>query len=121
MSRRAASSDAYASARKAYSRSADRRGRPDLGALLDDRKARRETGNAASSLRTALRIATRTRKKPKSAKGPVVAVVVVAGAGTAFALNKNLRTKVLGPFGSADPETDGAAPKTYAPDAAVAQ
>ena len=43
--------DALASARKAYRRSSDRRGRPDLGALFEDRKARKEAGNAVTSVR----------------------------------------------------------------------
>lgn len=99
--------EAYASARKAYSRSSDRRGRPDIEALLKDRKARREAGKAASSLREALQIAGRTRKKPKSAsKAPVIAVIAVAGAGTAVAMNEDLRNKVLAPF-SGSGQDDG--------------
>ena len=94
--------DAYTSARKAYARSSDRRGRPDIGALLEDRKSRKEAHNAASSLREAMQIARRTREKPKSSKGPVIAVVAVAGAGTAVALNENLRSKALAPFSGAE-------------------
>jgi hypothetical protein len=94
--------EAYASARKAYARSSDRRGRPDIGALIDDRKARRDAGKAASSLQEALRIAGRKRKKPKSSKAPVIAVIAVAGAGTAVALNEDLRGKVLAPFSGSD-------------------
>jgi len=89
---------AYTSARKAYARTTDWRGRPDIGALLEDRKARKETGKAMSSLREAIQIAGRTRKQPKSRKGPVIAVVAVAGTGTALALNENLRAKALAPF-----------------------
>ena len=48
---------AYTSARKAYARTADWRGRPDIGALFEDRKARKETGKALSSLREALKVA----------------------------------------------------------------
>jgi len=95
----------YASARKAYARSTDWRGRTDIGALLEDRKARKEAGKAASAFRRALRIASRTREKPRSRKVPVMAVVAVAGTGTALALNETLRGKVLAPFageGSAD-------------------
>jgi hypothetical protein len=80
--------DAYASARKAYKRSSDRSGRPDVVALLQDRKASREAGNALTSLKKALRVADRNRKKPKSAKGPAIAVIAVAGAGTALAVSK---------------------------------
>jgi hypothetical protein len=80
--------DAYSSARKAYRRSSDRSGRPDLVALLGDRKASREASNALTSLKRALRIAERKRKKPKSAKGPAIAVIAVAGAGTALAVSK---------------------------------
>jgi hypothetical protein len=94
--------DAYASARKAYARSADRRGRPNVGTLIEDRKARREAGRAAASLREALQIAGRKRKKPKSSKGPVVAVIAVAGAGTVVALNEDLRAKLLAPLSSGD-------------------
>jgi len=93
---------AYTSARSAYARTTDRRGRPHIGALLEDRKARKETGKAVSSLREALQIAGRTRKKPKSRKGPVIAVVAVAGTGTALALNEDLRAKALAPFTGAD-------------------
>ena len=100
---------AYTSARKAYARSSDRRGRPDIGALLEDRKARKEAHKAASSLREALQIARRTREKPKSSKGPVIAVVAVAGAGTAVALNENLRAKALAPFTGAEPGNGDAA------------
>jgi hypothetical protein len=81
--------DAYTAARKAYARSADRSGRPNVGTLIEDRKARREAGNAAASLREALQIAGRRRKKPKSSKAPVVAVIALAGAGTAIAVKAN--------------------------------
>ena len=87
---------AYASARKAYARSSDRRGRPDIAALFEDRKARKEAGKASAKLREALQIASRTRRKPKSSKGPVIAVIAVAGSGTAVALNEDLRNKVTG-------------------------
>lgn len=98
---------AYASARKAYVRSSDRRGRPDIMALFDDRKARREAGKAATALRAALRTAGRTRNTaPKSKKVPVIAVVAVAGAGTAVALNADLRAKLTG--SSPEPEPVGA-------------
>jgi hypothetical protein len=90
--------DAYTAARKAYARSADRKGRPNVGTLIEDRKARKEAGKASQSLRQALRIADRRRKKPKSSKGPIVAVIVVAGAGTAVALNEDLRNKLLAPL-----------------------
>lgn len=82
--------DAYTSARKAYRRSSDRSGRPDLAALLGDRKASREASNALTSLTRALQIADRKRKKPRSAKGPAIAVIALAGAGagTAFAVSK---------------------------------
>lgn len=82
---------AYAAARKAYDRSSNRRGRPDLGALLQDRKARREAGNAVASLQQALRTAGRKRRKPRSAKGPVVVAVAVAGTGAAAAAAKHRR------------------------------
>ena len=78
--------DAYASARKAYRRSSDRRGRPDLGALLEDRKAKREAGNALTSLRSALSIARKRRKKPRSVKGPATALAVTAAGAGAGAL-----------------------------------
>lgn len=100
---------AYTSARKAYARTADWRGRPDIGALFEDRKARKETGKALSSLREALKVAGRTRTKPKSRKGPVIAVVAVAGAGTALALNENLRATALAPFTGTDSGDGGAA------------
>jgi hypothetical protein len=83
--------DALGSARKAYRRSSDGRGRPDLGSLLQDRKARREAGNAAASFQQALRTAGRKRKKPKSVKGPVLVVAAVAGTGTAVAVAKHRR------------------------------
>jgi hypothetical protein len=88
--------DAYTAARKAYSRSSSRSGRPDLAALLQDRKASKEAGNALSSLRKALRIADRKREKPRSVKAPLIAVVTVAGAGTAVALSPALRRKISG-------------------------
>lgn len=107
--------DAYSSARKAYRRGSDRRGRPDLGALLHDRKAQREAGNAAASVRSALQIANRSREKPSSRKGPAIAAVAVAGA-TAVALNKGLRAKALAPFSSGSNGTPahdgGVAPAT---------
>jgi hypothetical protein len=97
--------EAYASARTAYRRSSDRRGRPDLAALLQDRKASKEAGNALTSLRQALRIAGRKREKPRSVgKAPVIAVVTVAGAGTAVALNEGLRKKVMAPLGGGGSE-----------------
>jgi hypothetical protein len=109
--------EAYASARKAYRRSSDKRGRPDLAALLQDRKASKEAGNALDSLRQALRIADRKREKPRSVgKAPVIAVVTVAGAGTAVALNEGLRKKVMAPLSGGDsgqteptPQANGAA------------
>lgn len=103
---------AYASARKAYVRTTDWRGRPDIGALLEDRKARKETGKAVSSLRHALRIASRTRKKPKSRKGPVIAVAAVAGTGTALALSEGLRATALAPFTGSDSSNGDPAPHT---------
>ncbi len=111
---------AYASARKAYARSSDRRGRPDLVALLDDRRARREAGKAASSLREAMQIARRTRRKPKSSKGPVVAVIAVAGAGTAVALNEDLRNKVTGSLGGSSGGNGGPEAHADSNSAAVA-
>jgi len=102
---------AYKSARKAYARTTDWRGRPDIGALLEDRKARKETGKAVSSLREAFQIAGRTRKKQKSRKGPAIAVVAVAGAGAALALNEDLRGKALAPFTGND-SADGDAAMT---------
>jgi hypothetical protein len=83
--------DAMTSARKAYRRSSDRRGRPDLAALLQDRKASKEAGNALTSLREALRVAGRKRRKPRSAKGPAVVIVAVAGTGAAAAVAKRRR------------------------------
>ena len=81
--------DAYASARKAYRRSSDRRGRPDLGALLEDRKAKREAGNAMTSLRSALSIARKRRTKPRRVKGPAtVLAVTAAGAGAGALIYK---------------------------------
>ncbi len=100
--------DAYASARKAYSRSADRSGRPNLATLLDDRKASREAGRAITSLRSAVNLAGKKRKKPRSVK-PVIVVVAVAGAGTAVALNENLRAKAVEPFTSSDAPNGAAA------------
>lgn len=101
--------DAYASARKAYARTADRHGRPNVATLLEDRKARRDAGKAVTAARTALSLASRKRSKPRSAKGPVVAVLAVAGAGTAVALNENLRAKVVAPFGSGNSANGAAA------------
>jgi hypothetical protein len=105
--------EAIASAKKVYERSTDRRGRVSIAALLDDRKARREGQNALASLRTALQIANRNRKQPKSAKGPAIAVIVVAGTGTALAVNKDLRAKALGLFGSKS--SNGNAPAAQQP------
>jgi hypothetical protein len=106
--------EAYVSARKAYRRSSDRSGRPDLTALLQDRKASKEAGNALSSLRQAVRIADRKREKPRSVKAPVIAVVTVAGAGTAVALSPALRSKITGgggdePTGAPQPANGAAA------------
>ncbi len=100
--------DAYTSARKAYSRSADRSGRPNFATLLDDRKASREAGRAITSLRSAVNLAGKKRKKPRSVK-PVIVVVAVAGAGTAVALNENLRAKAVEPFTSSDAPNGAAA------------
>lgn len=100
--------DAVASARKAYKRSSDRRGRPSIGAFVGDSKARREAQKAVASLREALQIADTKRKKPKSAKGPAIVVLAVAGAGTALAVNEDLRAKALGLFGAG--EASGGSP-----------
>lgn len=78
--------DAVASGRKAYARGSDRRGRPDVSAFLEDRKARKEARSAATSLRDAIRVARRTREKPKSSKGPALAVAAAAGAATVVAV-----------------------------------
>lgn len=105
--------EAYAAARKAYTRSSDRRGRPDIGALIEDRKARREAGKAAALVQEALKVAGRKRKKPKRvSKAPVIAVIAVAGAGTAVALNEDLRNKVLAPFSGS--EENGSDPSVHA-------
>jgi hypothetical protein len=101
--------EAYVSARKAYRRSSRRGGRPDLAALLQDRKASKEAGNALSSLRQALRIADRKREKPRSVKAPVIAVATVAGAGTAVAFVPALRSKVTGGGAQEAPTGNGAA------------
>ncbi|HEX5911342.1 MAG TPA: hypothetical protein VFY44_12690 [Thermoleophilaceae bacterium] len=80
--------DAYASARKAYKRSADRSGRPNIVTLLDDRKAKKEAGNALTSLRHALKIAEKRRQKPRGGKGPAVLVLTAAGAGAGALIYK---------------------------------
>lgn len=87
--------DALDSARTAYRRSSDRRGRLDIGALLEDRKARREAGNAVASLRRALRTAGRKREQPKSAKGPAVVVLAVAATGGAVAFLRHRQARAL--------------------------
>ena len=86
--------DAYTSARKAYKRSADRSGRPNIVTLLDDRKAKKEAGNALTSLRHALRIADKKRrKKPRGGKGPAVLVLTAAGAGAGALIYKQRSAK----------------------------
>ena len=90
---RAELSDAYQSARKAYARSADRSGRPNIVTLLDDRKAKKEAGNAVTSLRHALKIAEKRRKKPSGGKGPAVLVLTAAGAGAGALIYKQRSAK----------------------------
>ena len=97
--------DAYQSARKAYKRSADRSGRPNIVTLLDDRKAKKEAGNALTSLRHALRIAEKRREKPRSIKGPAVLAVTAAGAGAGALIYKQRSSGEE----SAAPATNGAA------------
>ncbi len=63
--------DAATAARKAYRRGSDK-----------------EAGRAAQSLTRALQIAGRKREKPRSAKGPAIAIAAVAGVGAAVAVKK---------------------------------
>jgi hypothetical protein len=102
--------DAYQSARKAYKRSADRSGRPNIVTLLDDRKAKKEAGNALTSLRHALKIAEKRRQKPRSAKAPVAVALTAAGAGAGALIYKQ---RSSGSSGQADTSTsNGAAAAT---------
>jgi hypothetical protein len=83
---------AVESSRRAYDRIADGRG-PQ--AIMDDKKTQRQLKAAAGSLRDAaeaLRGAGRKRRRKR--RGAVVMLVVV-GAGTAVALNQDLRKKAL--------------------------
>ena len=61
--------------------------------LLDDRKAKKEAGNAVTSLRHALKIAEKRRKKPSGGKGPAVLVLTAAGAGAGALIYKQRSAK----------------------------
>lgn len=63
--------DAATAARKAYRRGSDK-----------------EAGRAAQSLTRALQIAERKREKPRSVKGPAIAIAAAATAGVAVAAKK---------------------------------
>lgn len=84
---------AYQSARKAYARMAN--GKGPAKALMDDKKTQRELKEAASSLREAADSLRGARAKKKRKRGRRGLLLLIVGAGAAFALSEDLRKKVL--------------------------
>src|SRR5882757_887084 len=99
---------AYESARKAYGRMSNGKG-PQ--AALNDKKTQKELREAATSLKEAadtLRSARRSRPK-KRGRG---LLLVIVGAGLAFALSEGLRKKALDTLFGAEEEFEYTSPAT---------
>ena len=96
---------AYQSARKAYGRMSNGKGRAGK-ALMDDKKTQKELKEAANSLKEAadsLRGA--KRKKKKGRRGRLLLLALVGG-GLALALSEGLRKKVLDALFGAEEELE---------------
>jgi len=85
---------AYGAARSAYGRVSN--GKPLTKALLEDRKLKRELGEAAGALRDASISLTEGKRKRKR-KGGIgrALLVLIVGAALALALSEDVRSKVL--------------------------
>ena len=87
--------DAYRSLAKAYRRSSGRRG--IKGALLDDRKARRELRHASSSLREATdRLQSARARKTRRRNGRIVLLLAVSGGVAALVFSEDVRARLAG-------------------------
>lgn len=87
--------DAYRSLAKAYARSSGRRG--VRGALLDDRKTRRELRRASSSLREATgRLQSARAKKTRRRNGRLVLLLAVTAGVGALVFSEDLRNRLTG-------------------------
>ena len=91
--------DAYESARKAYSRLSN--GKSPSKQIFDDKKLQKEIKNAAESIKDASVALREAPKKKRSGGFGKVLLVGIAGAGVALAVSEGLRKKVLdGLFGA---------------------
>jgi hypothetical protein len=87
--------DAYRSLAKAYRRSSGRRG--VRGAVLDDRKTRRELRRAGSSLRGATdRLQGARARKTRRRNGRIVLLLAVSGGVCALVFSEDLRARLTG-------------------------
>ena len=94
--------DAYESARKAYSRLSN--GKSPSKQIFDDKKLQKEIKNAASSVRDAsVALREAPKKKRRGGLGKLL-LVGVAGAGVALAVSEGLRKKVLDALFGAEEE-----------------
>jgi adenylosuccinate synthase len=91
---------AYTSARKAYSRMDGKAPQK----ALEDKKVRRDLGQAASSLKSAADALREKPKRKKRRRRGGVLILLLAGAGAAVALNEGLRKKVLDALFGAEEE-----------------
>jgi len=87
--------DAYRALATAYRRSSGRRG--VRGALLDDRKTRRELRRASSSLRGATdRLQTARARETRRRNGRLVLLLAVGGGVAALVFSEDLRARLTG-------------------------
>ena len=110
---------AYGSARSAYGRVSNGKGKPAGKALFEDRKLQRELAEAANALRDASFAVRQPQPKPKRKGGPGrTLLLLIVGAGLALALSESLRSKVLDLLFGAEEEFDYSSttmPATEAP------
>jgi hypothetical protein len=100
---------ALESSRKAYERIADGRG---AGAIMDDKKTRRELKDAVSSLRDAADTLRGAKTKRKAKRRGSVLMVALIGGIAAVALNEGLRKRVLDLLFGAEEEFEYSASTT---------
>jgi adenylosuccinate synthase len=104
-------SNAFESARKAYTRMAN--GKGPVKAVTEDKKVQRELKDAASSLKDAAE-SLRGGRKRKRRKGRLLLVALI-GAGLALALSEGLRKKALDALFGAEEEFEYTASTTPSP------
>ena len=93
--------DAYSSARKAYTRLSN--GKSPTKQIFDDKKLQKELKSAAESIKDAGYALREPKKKKRGGIGKLLLVAIV-GAGVALAVSEGLRKKVLDALFGAEEE-----------------